>query len=290
LCQELLQPLAEYDGANPYYEHRDLITRVRAALATPQAPPLEPRGCPLPGGCSCPTAPAIPPELIQSLVWSEAALADIGDAEREPGDDLAWAERRAAEELPRIRRALQTWRHHATTPAATCEAVDADTDDVLTLAAIIRQVDGGNRMGAAALAEAILSHRAWPALLPSPTREAGPLPQAPTDEDLDDLCAEFSFLTDDEESYDSLIEMFRAVLARWGGAAVQQVPVSERPWERPGWCDEEGRCWLRGKVERDWRLVFPLNSGVPQLRYCFDFSLPHWALSVPAADKEEGQP
>jgi hypothetical protein len=33
LCQELLQPLAEYDGANPYHEHRDLITRVRTALA-----------------------------------------------------------------------------------------------------------------------------------------------------------------------------------------------------------------------------------------------------------------
>jgi len=27
LCAELLQPLAEYDGANPYHEHRALITR-----------------------------------------------------------------------------------------------------------------------------------------------------------------------------------------------------------------------------------------------------------------------
>jgi hypothetical protein len=59
-------------------------------------------------------------------------------------------------------------------PAATREAVDADTDDVLTLAAIIREVQGTQRQGAAALAEAILSHRAWPALLPSPTREAEP--------------------------------------------------------------------------------------------------------------------
>jgi len=33
LCAELLQPLAEYDGANPYHEHRALITRARAALA-----------------------------------------------------------------------------------------------------------------------------------------------------------------------------------------------------------------------------------------------------------------
>jgi len=35
LCAELLQPLAEYDGANPYHEHRALITRARAALAEP---------------------------------------------------------------------------------------------------------------------------------------------------------------------------------------------------------------------------------------------------------------
>jgi hypothetical protein len=33
MCAELLQPLAEYDSANPYHEHRDLITRARAKLA-----------------------------------------------------------------------------------------------------------------------------------------------------------------------------------------------------------------------------------------------------------------
>ena len=33
LCAELLQSLAEYDSANPYHEHRDLITRARAVLA-----------------------------------------------------------------------------------------------------------------------------------------------------------------------------------------------------------------------------------------------------------------
>jgi len=40
------------------------------------------------------------------LAYAEAALADIGDAEREPGDDLAWCEARAAEALPRVRAAL----------------------------------------------------------------------------------------------------------------------------------------------------------------------------------------
>lgn len=37
-------------------------------------------------------------------------------------------------------------------------ASEPDTEDVLTLAAIIREVNGNNRLGAAALAEAILAH------------------------------------------------------------------------------------------------------------------------------------
>ena len=41
-----------------------------------------------------------------------------------------------------------------------------------------------------------------------------------------------------------LIAYARAVLARWGNPAPQPVPVSERPWERQGWCDKYGRCWF----------------------------------------------
>jgi hypothetical protein len=40
------------------------------------------------------------------LKFAEAALSDIGDADREEGDDLAWCENRAAVALPRIRRLL----------------------------------------------------------------------------------------------------------------------------------------------------------------------------------------
>ena len=53
-------------------------------------------------------------ELLAMLKLAEAGLADIGDADREPGDDLAWCERRAAEPLPAIRAAL-----------AKCEGVKA---------------------------------------------------------------------------------------------------------------------------------------------------------------------
>lgn len=45
--------------------------------------------------------------LEAGLRIAEAALADIGDAEREEGDDLAWCEARAAKALPLIRPLLR---------------------------------------------------------------------------------------------------------------------------------------------------------------------------------------
>jgi hypothetical protein len=45
-------------------------------------------------------------QLLDALSYAECALGDIGDADREPGDDLEWCEGRAAEALPRIRKLL----------------------------------------------------------------------------------------------------------------------------------------------------------------------------------------
>ena len=45
---------------------------------------------------------------VGALEIAEAALADIGDADREPGDDVAWCEARAAEALPEVRAVLIT--------------------------------------------------------------------------------------------------------------------------------------------------------------------------------------
>ena len=44
--------------------------------------------------------------VTDALKTAEAALSDIGDADREPGDDLAWCEARAAQDLPTVRAAL----------------------------------------------------------------------------------------------------------------------------------------------------------------------------------------
>lgn len=58
---------------------------------------------------AAPAAPVASADaVIAALRTAEAALADIGDADREPGDDVAWCEERAAEALPAVRAALRT--------------------------------------------------------------------------------------------------------------------------------------------------------------------------------------
>ena len=47
-----------------------------------------------------------PEDIITALEIAECALSDIGDAEREPGDDVAWCEARAAEAIPSVRNAI----------------------------------------------------------------------------------------------------------------------------------------------------------------------------------------
>ena len=82
--------------------------------------------------------------------------------------------------------------------------------------------------------------------------------------------------------------------------AIQPVPESERPWERPGWRDREGRCWVGYPAEWDpagyyascseWVLTDPTYI-CSRKDDCAEFAvvLPHWSLPLPAADQQEGQ-
>ena len=60
------------------------------------------------------------------------------------------------------------------------------------------------------------------------------------------------------------------------------VPVSERPWEREGWCDEQGRCWMGdpggGGFIPSWRLCCPEDAQNMRV------SLPAHALPLPAGE------
>jgi hypothetical protein len=60
----------------------------------------------------------------------------------------------------------------------------------------------------------------------------------------------------------------------------QPVAVSER-LPGPEDCDAEGRCWMFGNIEGDWRLISTINSGIPKLKYCFSHWLPANALPTP---------
>lgn len=53
---------------------------------------------------------------LDALEHAEAGLADIGDADREPGDDLAWCERRAAQALPKTRATITAIREALAQP------------------------------------------------------------------------------------------------------------------------------------------------------------------------------
>ena len=69
-----------------------------------------------------------------------------------------------------------------------------------------------------------------------------------------------------------------------GRPTPQPVAVSEHPWERDGWCDEQGRCWWTankpGPLPPSWWMV-----SIPQA--CTDgIMLPAHALPTPEATND----
>ena len=105
---------------------------------------------------------------------------------------------------------------------------------------------------------------------------AKPVAEGPTDEDVFDLCEDLGFeMSNFEESAGILLEMFRAVLARWGRPTLQPVAVSER-LPRPEDCLDEGWAWFFNK-RIGWRqAVLPVSPG-------YTHWLPANALPAPEA-------
>ena len=124
------------------------------------------------------------------------------------------------------------------------------------------------------------------------TALAQPEPEGPTDDELLESAAKalgYKSIPSDETCLTAeageLIAYARAVLARWGRPAIKPVPVSERPWERDGWCDAEGCCWW-GKLRRfqpENRLVYAWGRAAPGRLDASIVCLPHWAMPVPPA-------
>ncbi len=84
----------------------------------------------------------------------------------------------------------------------------------------------------------------------------------------------------------SVGEAWAAVLASIY-CAPAPVQVAERPWEREGWCDELGRCWLLlypddGFHLPNWKLDRPSHHELPNGAV----SLPAHALPLPVGEVE----
>jgi hypothetical protein len=147
-----------------------------------------------------------------------------------------------------------------------------EVDDILRLAAIIRRVDGNHDKGAAALAEAILSHP------DSRWQHAQPEPQGPTDAELITMWATTRYIDQPEGG----LAYGRAVLARWGRPTIEPVAVSER-LPGPEDCDAERRCWwFFPSAEWDLRKVEHIAPATGVTHW-----LPHWALPVPKREAEQ---
>ena len=124
---------------------------------------------------------------------------------------------------------------------------------------------------------------------------AQPVAEGPTDEELLDIARATDlvyymgkgsgFASPYIEGTDIAAEVLAfacAAIARWGRLTPQPVAVSER-LPGPEDCDAEGRCWMFGNVEGDWRLISTINPGIPKLKYCFSHWLPANVLPIPEA-------
>jgi len=116
---------------------------------------------------------------------------------------------------------------------------------------------------------------------------AQPEPQGPTQKEAVVLYSEI-MAANNCQTLGEMAEHFAcAVLARWGRPAVEPVPVSDRPWEREGWCDPIGKCW--------WWNPATTTLGTPWWSYepwewmeDAAYSLPYWALPVPKQEAHNG--
>ena len=66
------------------------------------------------------------------------------------------------------------------------------------------------------------------------------------------------------------------------------VPVAERPWEREGWCDEQGRCWwfCPESILPNGMLSYWCLGPATEPKSWFTHCLPFHALPLPGVEVE----
>ena len=122
-------------------------------------------------------------------------------------------------------------------------------------------------------------------------------PPAVAEEEVAELVA---FLRQESEELDYQFEhgpsmkMRRAAELLKRHAAPVPVPVSERPWEREDWCDEQGRCWFGRDESGNWSADWTLTTTEAVEDFCTYalqvVCLPAHALPLPAPQGGEVEP
>jgi hypothetical protein len=136
------------------------------------------------------------------------------------------------------------------------------------------------------------------ALLAEAQPVSTPEADEPTDEQLQDLSADFSSYQNDCRCLDAddAVDYARAVLARWGRSAPEPVSVTERmPTAQD--CNEEGEVWVE-EAGSSYAIADTGDYGWDPHRYVlrplseWDMKrrarwLPHWALPAPQEQADE---
>jgi hypothetical protein len=115
---------------------------------------------------------------------------------------------------------------------------------------------------------------------PKPAPDYGRVPEIATEAQIRSAA---QYLVTKQGCDGDLVPAIRYAIARWGRPAIKPVPVSERPWERDGWCDAEGMCWwghLR-RFQPENRIVHSWGLAAPGRLDASTVCLPHWALPLP---------
>jgi hypothetical protein len=88
------------------------------------------------------------------------------------------------------------------------------------------------------------------------------------------------------DAWQDIRQRLKSALAQPAPApAVVPVAVAERPWEREGWCDQEGRCWFLSSRFSTWSLDSPPVALARGIGRCL--SLPAHAIPLPQAGEVE---
>jgi hypothetical protein len=253
LCAELADWI---DNETLTGGHHPLVKRARTALAQP-----EPEGEIVPSNRPIISAPKLsifavnrpaigPVSVAEGPAIAEEAYVAFVQICKGNSDDAGTYD--ADEELVRCALKKLSGLEHNAQPVPVPAPMSADT-----LAAIIREVDGNHDKGAAALAEAILSHpgsRWSPTIEPEGVGDVQIMELMP--QQLQKDLATVSRLAGHGAGPDvgpglfrvslntGIIEHCRAVLTHYTRPTTEPVPVAERPWEREkGWRDLDGECW-----------------------------------------------